>query len=218
MKRTLIDLEGAKFGRLLVVKRGPNDQRNHTMWVCRCDCGSEITTRVDVLRSGATRSCGCLQKDLAAEKHTTHGQRWRPEYRVWDAMLQRCKNPNVHYYPGYGGRGISVCASWEKFDNFFNDMGERPSDRHSIERVDNDKGYSLENCKWATPEEQGRNTRLFATNTSGFKGVSWMPKHQKFQVYITANRKRIPLGYHEELGVAVAVRAAAEVRYWGKTA
>lgn len=147
----LINMAGKKFARLTVIEK--SSRRNSTgsvFWRCQCQCGSEIETSGTSLRNGTTRSCGCL--------HTTHGMTLTPEYRVWRSMHQRCSNPNHVRYGNYGGRGISVCERWSRFENFFADMGPRPTGL-TLERINNAEGYAPDNCKWATWSEQNLNRR-----------------------------------------------------------
>lgn len=137
--------------------------------LCRCKCGTEKHVRISKLLEGASKSCGCWRNEML----TTHGQtknsirQQSHEYWIWNSMIQRTTNPKNAGYRNYGGRGIGVSNPWLKFDSFFLDMGMRPSSKHSLERKDNNKGYSKENCKWATRIEQNsnkRNTRLFSVN------------------------------------------------------
>lgn len=156
-----IDLTGTKFGRLLVIRRAKNRNKESTCWLCVCDCGEERIVYSQSLRSGYTKSCGCLQRDVARGHRfgLRHGMHGTSEYRSWRSMKMRCLLPTYRQYQHYGGRGIAVCDSWMKFENFFSDMGFKPTPLHSIDRIDNDGDYEPRNCRWATDVEQNRNKR-----------------------------------------------------------
>lgn len=145
------------FGRLTVVDEAT--YRDKTAWECRCSCGNIVVIRTNRLRNGETQSCGCLRKEVSSKLHRTHGQSRTPERIAWMNMKQRCYNPHKSGYSNYGGRGIRVCKHWlNSFDNFLKDMGKRPEGT-TLDRRDNDKGYSKSNCYWATPKEQANNRR-----------------------------------------------------------
>lgn len=149
----LQDLTGMKFGRLTAQERAPN--RGHrTQWRCLCDCGRTFDVPAKRLRNGMTTSCGCAHY----EKITKHGRYKTPEYRAWVNMIARCSRANHPSFSLYGGRGIAVCAEWRAdFSAFLTDMGERPSSKHSLDRIDNDGNYEPANCRWATHTEQMTN-------------------------------------------------------------
>lgn len=143
------DLTGRKFGRL-TVKKFHSIYRTLQQWVCVCACGRSIVTRAVGLKNGHTTSCGCARG--------THGMHKTREYYAWASMLQRTTNKKHRGWADYGGRGITVCARWLKFDNFLADMGKIPPGT-SLDRIDNNKGYFPENCRFSTAAQQQRNTR-----------------------------------------------------------
>lgn len=147
---------GERFSRLVVVAVTPGLRNSVT---ARCDCGATWKGNITTLRSGATKSCGCFNLDAISGRNTTHGMSKTPEYRAWKALKKRCYNMNGPDYPLYGARGIRVCNRWlEDFVNFFMDMGERPSSKHSVDRIDSNGNYEPGNCRWATALQQARNT------------------------------------------------------------
>lgn len=159
-----IDLTGKTFERLTVLSRGTyvvyKSGARAIGWLCMCSCGTQKLVNQGSLTSGATKSCGCLKREIAKNNNLkTHGMAKTPEYRSWAAMLSRCSDKNNSNYHNYGGRGLTVSRRWKSFANFLHDMGPRPSLKYSLDRINNDKGYSAKNCKWSTKKEQGNNKR-----------------------------------------------------------
>lgn len=161
-----IDLTGQRFGMLVVSEFVERNKRGMARWLCLCDCGNEAVKTLGNLRSGHSKSCGCLRSTTTTREKTTHGMYGTPTYKSWSSMITRCNNPANHKYPDYGGRGIKVCERWHAFESFLADMGERPTGK-TIGRIDNDGHYDPSNCQWESGKKQGRNkrnTRLFEHN------------------------------------------------------
>lgn len=150
-------LVGQRFGRLVVLERKGTDIFEKALWECKCDCGNLTTTTTSLLKSGKTKSCGCLVFENG-KYLKTHGMSRSSEYSIWRGMLDRCYNEKSVAYHRYGGRGITVCDEWRtSFEAFYRDMGPRPSVNHSIDRQRNNEGYKPNNCHWATSLEQSNN-------------------------------------------------------------
>ena len=168
------DLTRKKFGRLTVIKRLNNHispkGKQYSKWQCKCDCGNIVDVLGRNLNNGNTQSCGCFAKELSKKAMTKHGQRNARIYNIWSAIKDRCYNENNKEYHLYGGRGITVCAEWlHDFQAFYDwAMSNGYADDLTIDRIDNDKGYSPFNCKWATRKEQNNNKR--SNNLITFNG------------------------------------------------
>lgn len=197
------DLTGQRFGKLIVIDFAMIENKR-TFWFCKCRCG--IITKVNAgnLKKGHTISCGCLQKQRTKEAKTTHGHKTNGKesitYRTWASMIDRCKNHNNKQFNDYGGRGITVCERWQKFENFLADMGERPEGM-TIERIENDKGYYKENCRWATRKEQQNNTRTnrFLTYNGKTQTLAQWADETGFKE--TTISRRIELGWSIEKAI-----------------
>lgn len=171
----MFDLARKVFGRLTVIREGERQQGGRTRgWLCRCSCGKTITVRQRSLRSGKTKSCGCLQREAAAKQakkmgagNVRHGQTDTPEWLAWKNMWDRCTNPNQPSFKHYGARGVRVCAPWKEFQQFRDDMGPRPAGC-SLDRIDSKGNYEPGNCRWADQKTQQRNRRWHRLVT--FKG------------------------------------------------
>ncbi len=158
MGRPATDLTGRRFGKLTVIRRHGSVRAGTSLtptWVVRCDCGTEKVIRAGNMRSGYSKSFGCVKPG-----RPTHGMYGTPENIAWGSMLYRCTNPRAPNFANYGGRGITVCDRWRaSFETFLADMGPRPSPRHSLDRIDVNGNYGPSNCRWATSVEQASNKR-----------------------------------------------------------
>lgn len=156
------DLSGQRFGRLWcmgVVGTRRTSKDRHVYWICICDCDEVVFISTTALIRTGTRSCGCLRRDI--QPAFKHGGKYTSTYKTWTSMNNRCCNINGDDYLLYGGRGITICDQWrgpDGFKNFLNDMGHKPDGR-SLDRIDVNGNYSPENCRWASPTQQGRNKR-----------------------------------------------------------
>ena len=167
MVRKVVVAPGDRYGRLTVIceverHRSPCGHIERQV-LCKCECGNKKVVRLNSLRFGRTLSCGCLANEATAarnRRNATHGMSRTATHNIWHSMKQRCNSVRHYAYPEYVGRGIKVCDRWQNsFENFLEDMGGRPTPSHSIDRIDNDGNYTPENCRWATPKQQGRNKR-----------------------------------------------------------
>ena len=177
-----------------------NSKKKARYGIYKCGfCGTEFKAPTFNVKFGNTKSCGCYRKKVSSELNKTHGKRHTRLYRIWGGIKDRTLNIKTRQFPDYGGRGITICGEWKNdFMSFYNwAMSNGYSDELSIDRIDNDGNYCPENCRWNTRTIQNRNQRMQKNNTSGFKGVCYYKKNNKYVAYIKVNRKRIHLGYFQ---------------------
>ena len=176
--RKLIDLTGQKFHRFTVISFSHTADikgKKMRLWDCECECGNKRILSSSKLNSGKHKSCGCLRVDNGKTKNLRHGHTsgsFSPEYRAWQNMLTRCYNPKATRFEHHGGRGIGVCDKWRNsFEEFFKDVGKRPSPNHTLDRYpDNDGNYEPSNFRWATQKQQSQNRR--STRFIEYNGIT----------------------------------------------
>lgn len=190
---------GKRYGRLVAIQRVKVARTRFQVWECQCDCGSRTEVRSDCLKSGKTKSCGCLRddsrKDPARNKFVVHGLCNHELYKTWSRMKERCHNERDTNYSRYGGRGIKVCERWRwSFPAFLEDMGERPSANHQLDRINNDGNYCPENCRWVPREVQSRNRRTNQVVEINGERMCLTDWAQRYGVNPKTAFKRIRLG------------------------
>lgn len=153
------NLIGKKFGRLTVIERDFSKQRCY--YICKCDCGKVKSIQAHHLKSGATTSCRCYQKEQASKSNIKHGQKGTSLYNRWKTMRQRCNNPKCKSYKNYGARGIKVCEDWDNFNTFYEwAINNGYDEKLELDRIDNNKGYSPNNCRWTDSLSNNHNRRI----------------------------------------------------------
>ena len=216
-----LDLTGNVYGNLKVVERLGNDEYGQTMWLWECSCGVKFKGGARVRRNKHLTCKSCARKLIGVQsrKYETLGN-YEPTYQTWRGMKERCNNPNNSHYKYYGELGIKVCESWnhktEGFINFYNDMGQRPEGM-TLDRIDVQKGYCKENCRWADKTTQAYNTNRHHLNKSGKIGVRHEVRNgkDKWIAYISYQNKMYYLGIYKSFEEACKVREDAEIEFYG---
>lgn len=197
------NLSGMRFGKLVAVCDVGRTKRGR-VWKCVCDCGSETESISTYLKNGHKRSCGCLHAEsakLASVKHQTHGhttkdrKKFASEYNAWASMKSRCLNPNSHGFKRYGARGIKVCERWLNFAKFYEDMGPKPTQKHSLERLNTDGNYEPSNCVWADAIQQASTRTNVRSITAFGKTMTAAAWERETGIPATAIRNRIDSGW-----------------------
>jgi hypothetical protein len=196
------DLSSRTFGAWFVESFAESGKDGKSIWWCRCVCGNRVKVVRDSLINGDSSSCGCRTLNALGLSQSV-------EYRVWHGIQRRCYDSDNPSFADYGGRGITVCERWRGksgFSNFLADMGKRPSSNHQIDRKDNNGPYSPENCRWATPKQQTRNTRRNRLLTLGDKTKCVAEWAEELGVDESTLRKRLDYGWSPEKALTTPVR------------
>lgn len=207
---------GEVYGRLIVVlaQSSARTKQNERLALCMCQCGAETYVLPYKLKSGHTKSCGCLQRDGIRKRQTKHGRYYEPEHMVWRNMRKRCNDPR--YAQWYGG--VRVCERWDiSYENFLADVGCKPTPNASLDRINPSGHYEPSNVRWVPKHKQAHNMKVFCTNKTGVAGVSWSNTKQKWRAAIYVNNKQKHVGYFDDFDDAVKARKTAEQTLWSKT-
>lgn len=212
MTRKASDITGLRSGRLIALYPGEMKGRER-QWVCRCDCGATARVKKSKLTAQTTRSCGCLKSESTSARFLKHGHSLTaktvtPTYRIWEGMLHRCK-----HHPDYAGRGISLDPAWRDFRVFLADMGERPSPKLSLDRIDNDGNYTKANCRWATRSEQNANQRKRRPRTAHHNGAKLSDEQVVRIFYSHATHRRLADEYGVDPRAIGAVKSRKTHRH-----
>lgn len=200
------DITGKRSGKLVAIERLEKGSSGY-YWLCKCDCGNTHKVAIGHFNKGSIRSCGCLK----LESLTTHGMTKTTTYTSYRKMIDRCKSKE--YSDFY--KDVTICDRWlESFENFFEDMGERPEGM-TLNRIHGAKMYSKETCEWATLSVQSYDQKRSKVNTSGRTGIQFFPKKGLWLSRIKVNRKTIRLYYGPSYEEAVKAREQAELKYFG---
>lgn len=216
MTTCLIDFTGKRFGLYFVESEASPIRecgKPVRMWACLCDCGKRMVVRHGALTDKRIGGCGCTRAEMSKNINTKHGMYRSAIYKTWSSMVQRCTNSKIPSYKDYGGRGIAACNDWLIFENFYRDVGDKPSPKHSMDRIDNEGNYCIENIRWATSTQQALNTRIRKDNKTGLTGVRVRNKSWTAEICLYGINKRI--GTYSTLFDAACARISRENKLFG---
>lgn len=206
------NLTGKRFGRLTVIcldhKKPRKNGGNILFWKCKCDCGNEKVIRGDNLRSNTTTSCGCFARENTSKIKKIHGQRNSRLYNIWNGVKDRIFNKNNQAFSNYGGRGLGMFDEWvSDFTSFYNWSIQNGYDESlSIDRIDNNKGYTPDNCRWVNSHLQASNRRIQKNNKTGYAGIYFCNTEKLYKSQITINKKSHTIGRFKTIKEALDAR------------
>lgn len=203
------DRSGEVFGRLTVLSCVGRNKHRQSMWLCKCECGNEVTVTSGALVTGNTTSCGCYLKSVI----TKHGGTGKGSYNTWRAMMRRCYNKSDKDYQRYGAIGVRVDPKWHHYENFVADMGE-PNGDETLDRINTYGSYEPSNCRWAGVQVQNRNVRVRSNSKTGVIGVLFVGN--KFMAKITVKKKAFYSKLCLTLEEAALARKELERIHWSR--
>jgi hypothetical protein len=205
---------GMPFGRWTVISKS---EKKRASWLCECRCGTRKDVKCTYLANGQSQSCGCLHREVARSQkgvpkgpqrraRESHGLSDSPEYKVWAGLIQRCENENASSHAYYGEAGVTVSRCWrDSFSAFYKSMGPRPTPKHTIERIDETRGYEDDNCVWITQSAQMAHVRSNVNITAHGKTMTVAEWSRQTGIGRTTLRARLRLGWSHEDAVSVPV-------------
>lgn len=206
MSSPIVDITGQRFNRLIAIKNVKNPKATGALWEFICDCGKSKIMKGQPVRLGLVKSCGCLNNEIKRDRFLIHGESEHPLYKIWNGMMHRCYAKNSRDYQSYGGRGITVCKSWQESpSNIHKDMGDRPY-KASIDRIDVNGNYEPSNCRWATPMIQGGNKRNNVIYEVFGEKLHFAEICRKYNIKESTLSNRIKLGMTIENAITKPVR------------
>ena len=221
------DYSNQKYGRLTTLKEvspyiSPGGDYKTRKYLCKCECGNEVSVMITSLRSGNTQSCGCINSERITKQNKVRaiydGYSRNKHFSRWKGMIERCYYPKHKDYHNYGGRGITVCEEWREHPKAFIEWIEKEGNYKrglTLDRIDRDGNYEPDNCRFSTATEQVLNRNIMSSNTSGYPGVT-EHTNGRWRARINISKKRKSLGVYETKEEAIEARKKAEVKHYGK--